>query len=150
MVLSNELLFLTAEKTALAGALGDYARKVVVLTSKEAPETSISMTDKTAYRDFLDKVLTAAQLNLSKDALLAEIPSGEARAIAPDLAEYQPSQVLVFGVSPAQLGLSLEIQAYRPFTFYGCVWLFADKLSALESDKTKKTQLWTALKQIFL
>ena len=142
MLLSNELLFLTAEKTALADAQGGFARQVAVLALEE-PSSA-------ANRDFLDKVLTAAQLNLAKDAMLAEIPSDEARAIAPDIMEHQPKYVLVFGILPIQLGLSVEVPAYQPITFYDCRWLFADKLSALESDKVKKTQLWTALKQMFL
>ncbi|MBC7774083.1 MAG: hypothetical protein H7246_01490 [Phycisphaerae bacterium] len=142
MLLSNELLFLTAEKSALADAKGGFDRQVAVLALKESSAVT--------NRDFLDKVLTAAQLNLAKDTFLAEIPATEARALGPDLAEHQPKQVLVFGLSPAQLGLSFEINAYQPLTFYGCTWLFADKLSAIESDKAKKTQLWSALKQMFL
>jgi len=142
MLLSNELLFLTAEKSALADAKGGFARQVAVLALDEPTAA--------ANRDFLAKVLAAAQLNLAQDAFLTEIPAAEPRALAPDLIEYQPKQVLVFGISPAQLGLSFEVQAYQPMTFYGCTWLFADKLSALESDKAKKTQLWTALKQMFL
>jgi hypothetical protein len=142
MLLSNELLFVTAEKSALADAKGGFARQVAVLALKELNGSS--------NRDFLDKVLTAAQLNLAQDALLAEIPAGEPRTLSADFVELQPKQVLVFGLSPAQLGLSFEIQAYQPLTFYGCTWLFADPLSAIESDKTKKTQLWSALKQMFL
>lgn len=142
MLLSNELLFFTAEKSALAEAEGGFARRVAVLALEEPGAA--------ANRDFLAKVLTAASLNLAQDALLAEIPAGESRALAPDLTERRPNQVLVFGLSPAQLGLSFEVQAYQPLAFYGCQWLFADKLSALEPDKAKKTQLWSALKQMFL
>lgn len=142
MLLSNELLFITAEKSALADAEGGFARQVTVIALEE-PSAA-------ANRDFLDKVLTAAQLNLAQDAFLSEIPAGEARNLAADLLEHQPKQVLVFGLLPAQLGLSFEVQYYQPLNFYGCTWLFADKLSAIESDKAKKTQLWSALKQMFL
>ncbi|MFN0036459.1 MAG: hypothetical protein ACKVUS_15445 [Saprospiraceae bacterium] len=142
MLLSNELLFLAAEKTALAEAQGGFARQVMVLALQEPSDA--------ANRDFLAKVLAAANLNLAQDALLAEMPAGEPRALAPDLKERQPKQVLVFGLSPAQLGLSFEVQAYQPISFYGCTWLFAHRLSAIESDKAKKTQLWAALKQMFL
>ena len=142
MLLSNELLFLTAEKTALSDAIGGFLRHLAVLVAEEPAAA--------ANRDFLAKILAAANLNLAQDALLAEIPVNEARVIAPDLNTHQPKQVLVFGLSPAQLGLSFEVPAYQPFNFYGCTWLFADRLSTLEPDKTKKTQLWTALKQMFL
>ncbi len=142
MFLSNELLFIAADKSALAEAEGGFARQVLVLAIQEA--------NVAANRDFLAKVLLAANLNLNQDALLAEIPVNQPRSLTPDLKERQPKQVLVFGLAPAQLGLSFEVQAYQPLTFYGCTWLFADRLSALEPDKTKKTQLWSALKQMFL
>jgi hypothetical protein len=142
MLLANELLFLTAEKSACANATGGFARQLMVLVLEE-PNAS-------ANRDFLAKVLAAANLNLSQDALLAEIPAQESRALANDLKALAPKQVLVFGLTPAQLGLSFEVQTYQPLNFYGHTWLFAEKLSTLEPDKTKKTQLWTALKQIFL
>ena len=142
MLLSKELLFFAAEKSALSKAEGGFARNVLVLMLEEP--------NAIANRDFLAKVLTAANLNLAQDALLAEIPAGESHTLAPDLQERQPKQVLIFGLSPAQLGLSFDIQAYQPFAFYGCTWLFADRLSALEPDKVKKSQLWVALKQMFL
>ena len=142
MLLSNELLFQSAERSALAQAKGNFARRVAVLVLEEPQAAS--------NRDFLDKVLTAAQLSLTQDALLAEIPADEPRSLAPDLSVHQPNQVLIFGLSPLQLGLAFDIQPYQPLRFYGCTWLFADTLSSLESDKAKKTQLWSALKQIFL
>lgn len=142
MMLSNELLFLAAEKTALADARGDYAKKVSVLVWEEPQALS--------NRDFLEKVLAAAQLDLTRDTLLAEIPGGEPRAIAPDLQEHKPAYLLIFGLPPSQLGLAIEPQPYQPLNFLGYTWLFADKLSAIEVDKAKKTQLWTALKQMFL
>lgn len=142
MLLANELLFLTAEKSAASNATGGFARQLLVLVQEE-PNAS-------ANRDFLTKILAAANLNLAQDALLAEIPAHESRSLATDLKALAPKQILVFGLTPAQLGLSFELQAYQPLNFYGYTWLFAEKLSTLEPDKTKKTLLWTALKQIFL
>lgn len=142
MPLSNTLLFLAADKTAFQGASGGFARKVGVLMLEEAMAA--------ANRDFLEKVLQAAQLNLANDTLLAEIPAGESRLIAPDLQAKKPAQLLIFGIPPAQLGLSIEISQYHPTPFLGCTWLFADNLSTLAADVTKKKQLWSALQQMFL
>jgi len=142
MLLSNELLFQAAEKSACASATGGFARQLMVMALSEPTAA--------ANRDFLAKVLAAANLDLAQDALLAEILTHEPITIAPDLTIQQPKQVLVFGLSPSQLGLSFEVQPYQPLQFYGSTWLFADKLSVLEPDKQKKGQLWAALKQIFL
>jgi len=142
MLLNNELLFLAADKTALANAKGGFARQVAVLVLEE-PNAALA-------RDFLTKVLLAANLNMAQDTLMAEIPLNTDVLIAPDLREKQPKHVLVFGISPAQLGLWFEAPLYQPMSFYGSTWLFADKISVLEPDKAKKTQLWSAIKQIFL
>lgn len=140
--LDHELIFLTAEKSALADAEGGFARRIGVLALAE-PDFAA------ANRAFLEKVLTAAHVDLRKDVLLAEILASELRSIASDIREKQPEQILVFGITPAQLGLSVLMRPYQTFDFYGCSWLFADPLSAIEADRSKKTQLWAALKQIF-
>jgi hypothetical protein len=142
MLLQQDLIFLAAEKTALAEAEGHFARKVVVLAVQEP--------NSAANRDFLAKVLSAAGLNLQNDTLFAEIPAQEPVSIAPDLQERKPGFVLVFGIPPAQLGLSVQAAYYQPVSFYGATWLFSDALSSLEPDKQKKSMLWNALKQLFL
>jgi hypothetical protein len=142
MLLQQELIFLAAEKTALGQAEGHFARKVAVLVLQEPGSA--------ANRDFLTKVLSAAGLDLQQDTLLAEIPAHEPVSIAPDLQERKPLHLLVFGISPAQLGLSVQVVPYQPLSFYNATWLFSDALSILEPDKQKKSMLWNALKQLFL
>ena len=139
----DELIFIAPEHTASEFSSGNFARRVWILV---LAEPSFAGTN----RDFLAKVLAAANLNLEKDTLLAEIPASQPLKFSTDLKHKTPEQVLVFGLSPAQLGLNLEISLYKPVGFYGTTWLFADALSLLEPDKTRKGQLWTALKQIFL
>lgn len=142
MLLNNELLFLASEKTALSDAKGGFARQVAVLVLEEPNAAST--------REFLAKVLLAANLDMAQDTLLAEIPDNLSVVIAPDLRERGPKQVLVFGLSPAQLGLWFDAPLYHPLSFYGSTWLFADRIAVLEPDQAKKKQLWSALKQIFL
>lgn len=142
MFLADELIFQAAEKSALADAEGAFAKQVAVLALCEP--------DSAQLREFLGKVLAAAHLDLSQDTLLAEIPSQEPHNIALDLRERKPRQVLVFGLPPRQLGLQLEMHPYQSVSFLDCTWLFADRVSVLEPDKVKKTQLWSALKKMFL
>ncbi|MBL7807921.1 MAG: hypothetical protein JNN28_08915 [Saprospiraceae bacterium] len=142
MLFNQELIYIAAEKTALSNAEGNFARKVAVLALQE-PSSA-------ANREFLTKVLAAANLNLTQDTLLAEIPAQEPVCIAPDLQQRKPGHILVFGISPAQLGLSIQISLYQPTAFYGATWLFADALSTLEPDKNRKSQLWNGIKTMFL
>ena len=142
MFFPDELLFLSPELPAPAPAAGAFARRVYVLALAE-PEFP-------GAREFLSKVLSSVQLNLDKDTLFAEIPELMQVSFVHELKNKHPEQVLVFGVAPAQLGLHIETAHYRPLSFYGVTWLFADALSVLEPDKDKKSRLWAALKQMFL
>ena len=139
----DELIFTAPERTALDFSEGGFARQVWVLALAEPLSDA-------ANRDFLAKVLAASNLNLEKDTLFAEIPASESVSFSTDLQCKKPERVLVFGLSPAQLGLAIETPLYKPISFYSVKWLFADALSALEPDKNKKSQLWSALKQMFL
>lgn len=139
----DELIFLAPEHAASDFSSGHFARRIWVLSISEP---SLSAFNKA----FLDKVLAAANLNLEKDTMFAEIPVSEPVHFSTDLKRKMPEQVLVFGLRPAQIGLNIEAPFYRPIDFYGTTWLFADALSVLEPDKNKKGQLWSALKQMFL
>ncbi len=139
----DELIFIAPEEAASGLAQGNFARRLWVLALAEPDSSGTN-------RDFLSKVLSAANLNLEKDTLFAEIPPAIPIHFSTDLKRTLPEQVLIFGLPPAQLGLSIEIPLYRPVEFYGVTWLLADALSVLEPDKTRKGQLWLALKQMFL
>jgi len=142
MFLPDELIFMAPERPVLAFAEGGFARSVLVLTLEE-PQAS-------GNRDFLAKILSAAQLNLAQDTLLASVPADERLDLPPLLREKPAKQVLVFGLSASQIGLTLNTRPYQPFSFYGATWLFADSLAAIASDQAKKSLLWSALKGIFL
>ena len=138
----DELLFLVPERSFTDIGEGGFARRIAVVILEESPVRD--------DRDFLTKILAAAQIDLTKDTLLASIPAGEPIGLNSILKERQAEQILVFGISPAQLGLTIAVRPYQPVYFYGATWLFGDALSVLEPDKTKKGLLWTALKGMFL
>lgn len=138
----DDLVFLTPERSFLQAAKGAFARKVFVLFLQEP--------DFPGNRDFLIKILAAAQVNLEKDTFWVETVASSAPAPAGAFAQKKPDHVLVFGLTPAQVGLKIEAPLYQPMLFYGVNWLFADPLSVLEPDKQRKGLLWKALQQIFL
>lgn len=138
----EDLLFIAPERTPLEFATGQFARRILVILPDEPEEPGRD--------DFLRKVFAAAQINLGQDALLAAVPTDTPMSILPALREKQPAQVLVFGLSPKTLGLTLNVPFYQPFAFYGATFLFAEKISLLEPDKTRKAHLWRALQTLFL
>lgn len=142
MFVTDELVFIAPERGVGSFAEGQYARQILVLALDEPASPG--------NRDFLSKIFAAAQLDLARDSLFAQVPAREPLSMPPFVREKRPAHILIFGLPPAQLGLTLEMRQYQATEFYGTIWLFADALSVLEPDKAKKGLLWTALKALFL
>lgn len=142
MFSSKELIFATPSSLPNDIAQGQFAKGIWVLVAAEP-----AYPDNT---DFLKKVLAAAQLDLERDTLFAEVPEAQPLDMATSIRIKPAGQILVFGIPPQQLGLHIQAPLFKPFNFYGATWLFADALSVLAPDKTKKGLLWTGLKSMFL
>lgn len=138
----NDLVFHFADLDLLEAGEGLFARKILVLLPTQEAQNN-------AYRDFLAKVLAAAGLSLAQDILLVPLPENGLPPISHLLAQRQAEKVLVFGFKPNVLGLHLETTTYQPFHFLQADWLFSESLTALEPDKTKKSQLWAGMKALF-
>lgn len=142
MFSERDLLFQVPEQSILGRARGGFAKLVWVL-SAGADNTPGGL-------DFLSKVLTAARLNLEHDTLYVEVPPHTPVSILPALKEKHGEHILVFGLSPAEIGIVADFPRYVPTPFYGSTFLFADALAVLEPDKVLKGKLWQALQQMFL
>ena len=104
--------------------------------------------------DFLEKIIGATQLNLQKDCLILRGRLEGDKMALPNFSDLKNERgiqkAVLFGIRPQDLGLNIAAPLYYPFVFNGCVFLFAEKLSAIETSKDKKGALWTCLQQIFL
>lgn len=138
---NGETIFFAAENTVRDIGTGDFAKKILVLALEEAQGF--------ANRAFIAKVFSAANLDLSADALLAELPHGRAINCFAGL-EERPAYVFSFGIPAVQMGLQAQIPNYEAVEFHGVTWVFADPLSILEPDRDKKVKLWNILKTLFL
>jgi len=142
MFSENDKIYKSEAKSLLETVRGEFAKSVLVVVQDESAHPG--------NLDFLKKILGAAGLDLEKDTLFAVIPESEPALILPVLKAKHPEQVLVFGPPPGQLGLNIQVPFYKPLAFMGVTFLFAENLSAIETDKTRKTNLCQALRQIFL
>ena len=137
MFATESLVFKTADKTLSEHGAGGFAKQILVLSAADGGKA------------FIQKVLGAANLDLAADAIYMEaddqIPVNCFSGL-PDT----PAFVLVFGLSPQQIGLSVQLSAYQPVQIRNTTWLFADATQVLEPNKDKKGQLWAALKALFL
>jgi len=101
----------------------------------------------------------ASQLALLNSILLAcKINSQEVKLIHfnPENTNYKelsstfnPSFVLLFGISPAEIGLPLMFPHFQLQNFDKITYISSPALDKLENDKTLKINLWNALKQAF-
>lgn len=120
---------------------GKFGKNVLVIWEQDGTQSGT--------KDFLEKMLSAVQVNLELDCCYKAFEKGATCAITPVIKQKQPNQVLVFGIEPAKLGLHFEQYLYHPLFFYQTWFLFADNLGKLEPDRGLKTQLWNNMKQIF-
>ncbi len=95
---------------------------------------------------FLGKVLGSVKLNLSDVALV----SLENAPAFRQLKKAGFSKLLLFGVSPSDVGLNIAHSNYRSVDLQGAQILAGESLSALEASETSKALLWKALKKMFL
>lgn len=142
MFSENDKVYQIPEKSLADISAGGFAKRVLIVACAEPAHPGTL--------DFLKKVLLAAGLDLDRDTSFAEVPETEEMSFLPMFKLKQPASVLVFGLSPKQLGLNAQIPLYQPTPFYGATFLFSEKRSVLEPDKTRKTNLWQALKQVYL
>ncbi len=96
----------------------------------------------------LDKILGAVQQDLKKDCLVLQ---QEQPALYKDIKQVVNLQrLLVFGWSPADLGLHLQLRPYQLATFEETQLLFSHNLAAIAANKNKEKQhLWVKLQELF-
>jgi hypothetical protein len=100
-------------------------------------------------RIFLEKILSAAGMDLSNDVFWSAVDAEKGAYIGTQVDNKQWNRVLVFGLLPASLGINIEPIVYKPVQFNGCSWLFAENLPALARDPALKKKLWVALQALF-
>jgi hypothetical protein len=141
MFSKEDLLFMVPETALADQATGQYAQKVMVIVAAEPAFPG--------WKDFLEKLLGAAKINLQQDTRLYWIEAGTSFRVAQEIKNKQPEQVLFFGIQPDSMGLHIQVSKYQPLFFCNTTMVFADALSKLEPDRNLKTQMWTALKVMF-
>ncbi|HEV7331610.1 MAG TPA: hypothetical protein VGN63_11270 [Flavisolibacter sp.] len=123
--------------------LGKNGKNILIVVNKPdvpyLPDADLS---------FLTKVLTACQLSLMDVAIV----NGNKLSLqdAPAVLEQTAARfVILFDVAPATFGLPAQTPMYGVQLVENLPYVVAPALSQIESSKEAKSQLWTALKQMF-
>lgn len=104
---------------------------------------------------FLAKVLQAAKIDMNEDAYLLPLHVEEKLNLSAFCQDKDIRQVIIFGLSPDNLGLHYNYKRYTPFVFRNRTYLIADSLPAIYEErqaggKRMSGALWKALKEVFL
>ncbi|MHB1920810.1 MAG: hypothetical protein ACYCOO_01110 [Chitinophagaceae bacterium] len=123
--------------------LGENQKKILIFFQNEWSDPP----EATSFQ-LLTKILQACKLRITDIALVncSQIPGKPYRDISP---QFHPKFVLLFGVSPLQLGIEQSFSNYLPQRLEGANFLVADELALLHTQTDLKKQLWTALKTFF-
>jgi hypothetical protein len=117
-------------------------RPVLVVTNEHAPVNSGD--------GLLKKMLDACGL-ASGQYNIIYLKEGQKAAWYQLRELLDPKIILLFGILPAQLGISAMFRMNEPNHFNDRVWLPTLSIKELENNQVAKTQLWNnAMKPVFI
>ena len=100
---------------------------------------------------YIEKIMSAAKIHLSTDCLVFKYFADKSMPSFSQIVHKNTiDKVLLFGISPTDFGLNITPPQYMPFVFSGSTFLFADKLSVINTSPEKRKALWDCIKTIFL
>jgi len=96
-------------------------------------------------REMLEKIFLACGLNPNEEAATFECspPQAVVTSIPPHI---QDLRIVVFGLSPKQVGALWSVPLYDWIEIDKQFWCFAERLEIIETDIEKKKHLWNCLK----
>ncbi len=97
---------------------------------------------------FLGRVLDAALPHWQKKICLWKIPDKEKVQFGAALAAANAKTIVVFGVTPDQMGLQITHHLFRPFEWMGHRILFSKSLEIVSGDQETKKNLWMSLQSL--
>ncbi len=117
-------------------------RKNFLILIKETEQENLKIADN----KLLTGILAAGQLSLS-DVAIVNMAKTEATFL--DLyKKLKPTSVVSFGIDTKKLGVPHNFETYKPTKIKAITWIISHNFVALHSNKSKKLELWTALKQL--
>lgn len=123
--------------------LGENQKNIVLVIQNES---GAYLNDE--LFNLLTNILNACKLGM-QDVALVNIAGFPAVPLTAWQQAVSMKQCVVFGISPASLGLE-PLPAYQIQTAGGVQLLFSDALELIATDKVLKGKLWNGLKQLFL
>lgn len=141
-------IFVSPELSQISSTLSGDNKRFILIGYKDEQNTEMEA--------YLQKILSAAQLDLAHDCLVLKSTEGQP---LPSFAQISHKntieKALLFGIFPNDLGLNINVPKgtnadpqYIPFEFRGCTFLFTDKLSDIQPSPHKRKDLWDSIRSL--
>ncbi len=137
------ILYFDVQTVQNSDFIGDNQKNLLIVIANEGDKND-------ANTEFLSKIIAAIKYNLNDDAVRVFIENDAKLTVSSSIVQYNTKDVLVFGLSNAQLGVFIQQKKYQPFEIQGVRYLFSDNLTEIQTQKELKGALWDALKRMFL
>lgn len=98
----------------------------------------------------LDQILMAIKYDPDQNITVVTTGENDHISISKMIGKTSAKDVLVFGLTPAQMSLNIKVNKYEWAQFENAQILFSDSLEILKDSKELKNQLWASLKNYFL
>lgn len=102
-----------------------------------------------ANAELLSKMLQAAGYDMAEDALVCWLTTPSPFSFASLRNEAAFTHALFFGLTPAQVGLKVNIKPYEPLSLGGATYLFAASIAEIQANPALKRPLWEGMKSMF-
>jgi len=122
--------------------LGENRKELLILVTADDAK------DDNAIKQ-LKAILSAIKYELEQDCAILAIEAEESIPFQ-KLPLDKTKQIISFGIPAMKMGLQIKEQKYNQLKILSIDLLFADSISAISTDVTKKKQLWNALQSLFL
>lgn len=121
---------------------GNQASELVVIVKKADIENS-------THKEMLIKLLQAVKCPLPDGVSVMILGENQSINIHILLTHDAMKRIIVFGISPKNMGIFANVRAYMPTLIGEQKWLFSENLDTIYSQKEKKGMLWAALQVFF-
>jgi len=98
---------------------------------------------------FLTKILGAVKYDLSQDAGLLVVTPATQLSLVAYCRHASMEQVIIFGLSPKDLMLNINVVKNQPLSMSGVQFLFTDPLAEMQNNAALKKPFWGAMQGMF-
>lgn len=102
-------------------------------------------------KEKLEAIIKAIKMDIEQDAYLYVYPDEkDTKVLGPFLRKNKISDLLLFGINPKDLSLTIQAKLYTTFHFENLSLIISHKIHEMNANRSYKLALWNCLQEHFL